>query len=68
MSLPSEISINLPPGLLEEVSKEYNMSLTKNQLRELQNEADSRFKAFCAKCKKLGTLDPTTGLPPVGKE
>ncbi|CAI2373224.1 unnamed protein product [Moneuplotes crassus] len=67
-SLPSEITINLPPGILEQVCKEYNFNLTKSQLRELQNEAENRFKAYCVKCKKLGTLDPSTGFPSVEKD
>ena len=63
MSFPSELTINLPPGLLEGASKDYNISLTKIQLKELQKEAETRFKAFCMKCKKAGTLDPSTGFP-----
>jgi len=67
-SLPSELVINLPPGLLEEASKDYNISLSKSQLRELQKEAETRFKVYCSRCRKEGNLNPSTGLPYAEKE
>jgi len=66
--LPLELTINLPPGLMEEASKDYNISLSKSQLRELQKEAEIRFKAYCSRCRKEGNLDPSTGLPYAEKE
>jgi hypothetical protein len=37
--------------------------MTKYQLKELQKEADARFNEYLAKCHKLGTVDPSTGMP-----
>lgn len=62
-SLPSELSINLPPGLLEEASKDYNINMTKAQLKELQKDAEASFNEYLSKCQKLGMIDPSTGMP-----
>ena len=61
--LPEELRINLPPGLLEDACKEYNISLTKSQLKEIEQEATKKFKAYCERCKKEGNYDRTTGYP-----
>ena len=45
-ALPSEIKINLPLSLLEEASKEYDVNLSKKQLRELESEAQRSFKTY----------------------
>jgi hypothetical protein len=61
--LPNEIQINLPLRLLEEASKEYDVNLSKKQLKELESEVQMRFKNYCDKCRKQGNIDETTGYP-----
>ena len=62
-ALPSEIKINLPLSLLEEASKEYDVNLSKKQLRELESEAQRSFKAYLDKCRLQGNIDEATGYP-----
>jgi hypothetical protein len=61
--LPSELSINLPPGLIDEASKDYNINLSKTQLKELQKQAEGAFNTYLERCREAGNLDPSTGMP-----
>lgn len=61
--LPSEIKINLPPGLLEEACQEYHINLSKNQLKEIEKDCEKKFKLYCEKCRKSGNYDKATGYP-----
>ena len=44
----------MPPGLLFEAAKEYNIKLSKQQIEEIQTQADKSFKNYCDKIKNQG--------------